>query len=86
MDYIDYLKEDSFNKKKSCEFSQLGWEGSPQILTFSQLFFASSNSSKSLKGVEYRPILGTLMVIWLECSDTVWTVKAQLIHVRNSRQ
>ena len=51
-----------------------------------EIFFASSNSSKSLKGVEYRPILGTLMVIWLECSDTVWTVKAQLIHVRNSRQ
>ena len=24
--------------------------------------------------------------LWLECRDTVWTVKAQLIHVRNSKQ
>ena len=86
MDYIDYLKEDSFNKKKVVNFHNWGGRDHPKILTFSQLFFASSNSSKSLKGVEYRPILGTLMVIWLECSDTVWTVKAQLIHVRNSRQ
>ena len=85
MDYIDYLRG-FIQQKKSCEFSQLGWEGSPQNFDIFTTFFASSNSSKSLKGVEYRPILGTLMVIWLECSDTVWTVKAQLIHVRNSRQ
>ena len=61
---VTYVIREGFiqKNKKSCEFSQLGGEGHPKILTFSQLFYfflVCSNSSISAIKIFFEGGRGT---------------------------